>query len=63
MAIVSRPLWNELRREPGEVFSLVPVLARLARERPGSIRGLLCDEGDWQDLGTHEEYRSAGGDW
>ncbi len=63
VALLSRALWTELHREKEEVFSLVPVLARLARERPGSIRGLLCDDGDWQDLGTPEEYHAAGGDW
>lgn len=63
VAIVRRGLWSELAREPDPVFSLVPILARLARENPGTVHGFLCDDGHWQDLGTHDEYRAAGGDW
>ncbi len=42
--------------EAGSVQSIIPVLLRLIRERPGSVRGLVVDEGEWNDIGTIEAY-------
>lgn len=62
IAIVARSLWPDLAGEArarGPIFSLIPLLARLAAAQPGSVRGVTIDEGAWTDLGTHEEYAEA----
>lgn len=42
--------------EAGSVQSIIPVLAGRIKERPGSVRGLVVDEGEWHDIGTIEAY-------
>jgi mannose-1-phosphate guanylyltransferase len=42
--------------EPGKVESVVPVFLRRIVERPGSVMGIVMDEGFWRDIGTVEEY-------
>lgn len=52
------------RLAPGKVESLVPVLVEMIRQSPGSVGGVVIDEGDWQDIGdpeTYERVSSAGG--
>lgn len=42
--------------EAGKVESVVPVFLKIIVEKPGSIRGVIIDEGDWQDIGSVETY-------
>ncbi len=47
--------------EPGRVESVVPAFVRLISERPGSVAGVVIDEGFWSDVGSVEEYRRVSG--
>jgi mannose-1-phosphate guanylyltransferase len=42
--------------EPGGIQSIIPVLARRIAERPGSVKGLVVDEGEWHDIGSIDAY-------
>lgn len=42
--------------EPKKVVSIVETFLRIIQKSPGSIRGIIIDEGFWYDIGTPEAF-------
>ncbi|MGB9627266.1 MAG: nucleotidyltransferase family protein [Thermodesulfobacteriota bacterium] len=44
--------------EAGRVESVIPFFIRRIVEKPGSIRGVLIDEGEWSEIGSVASYEA-----
>jgi mannose-1-phosphate guanylyltransferase len=45
----------------GKVESVVDLFVRRINDRPDSVRGVVVDEGEWNDIGSREIYESLRG--
>jgi mannose-1-phosphate guanylyltransferase len=52
--IVEKSILQFIR--PGEIESVVPLFLRRIVEKPGSIHGVIIDDGQWHDIGSIESY-------
>jgi NDP-sugar pyrophosphorylase family protein len=44
------------RLKAGRAESVITIFIEMTREHPGSVAGIVIDEGRWHDIGSAEEY-------
>jgi NDP-sugar pyrophosphorylase family protein len=42
--------------EAGKIESIIPVFLRRVIDKPGAIRGVIIDDGEWNDIGSIDTY-------
>ena len=47
--------------EPGKPETVINTFVQRIVEQPGSIMGIVIDEGNWDDIGSPESYRNLVG--
>jgi len=52
--VVEKPFFRRLKA--GRKESVVPVFISMIREQPGSVAGIIIDEGRWYDIGSVAGY-------
>jgi mannose-1-phosphate guanylyltransferase len=43
--------------DAGRPESIIPAFVRRIVDRPGSVRGVIIDEGEWNDIGSRDAYK------